>query len=63
MPTLVLDSLGSSGDLTGMTATVARHLPQGQHERLPGGWHGVDDQTLASAIRGFLEDHVPGGQP
>ncbi|HUG83846.1 MAG TPA: alpha/beta hydrolase [Euzebya sp.] len=55
VPTLVLNSLGSGDDLTGMAAKVARHLPHAQHQRLPGGWHGVEDQALASAIRGFLE--------
>ncbi len=54
MPTLVLDSLGSTADLTGMAATVAAHLPYAQHQSLPGGWHGIEDQALASSIRAFL---------
>jgi hypothetical protein len=54
VPTLVVDSLGSTDDLTGMANVVARCLPDARHQSLPGGWHGVDDQALASAIRTFL---------
>jgi hypothetical protein len=54
VPTLVLDSLGSSDDLTGMADVVARCLPDARHQSLPGEWHRVDDQALASAIRTFL---------
>jgi pimeloyl-ACP methyl ester carboxylesterase len=54
VPTLVLDSQGSTDDLTGMAATVARHLPNARYQSLPGDWHGVDDNALASALRSFL---------
>lgn len=54
VPTLVLDSQGSTDDLTGMAATVARHLPNARHQSLPGDWHGVDDDALASALRSFF---------
>ena len=36
VPTLVIDSEGSTDDLTGMAATVARHLPDARHRSLPG---------------------------
>jgi pimeloyl-ACP methyl ester carboxylesterase len=54
VPTLVLDSRGSTDDLTGMASTVARHLPDARYQSLPGDWHGVDDDALASALRSFL---------
>lgn len=54
VPTLVLDSLGSSDGLTGMAEVVAGCLPDARHQSLPGEWHRVDDQALASAIRTFL---------
>jgi hypothetical protein len=54
VPTLVLDSDGSTDDLTGMAATVASNIPHAEHHSLPGGWHGVDDDALATALRTFL---------
>jgi pimeloyl-ACP methyl ester carboxylesterase len=62
VPTLVLDSQGSTDDLTGMAATVARHLPNARYQSLPGGWHGVDDDELASALRSFLLAPTPAGE-
>jgi pimeloyl-ACP methyl ester carboxylesterase len=53
-PTLVLDSMGSSPDLTGWTAAVAEELPDGSHRSLAGEWHGVPDETLAAALTEFL---------
>jgi pimeloyl-ACP methyl ester carboxylesterase len=53
-PTLVLDSAGSTDDLTGMAATVARHIPGSAHLSLPGEWHGVADRHLASALTTFF---------
>jgi hypothetical protein len=53
-PTLVLDSQGSSDDLTTMTSLVARTLPDGTRRSLPGAWHGVPDETLAPALVEFL---------
>jgi hypothetical protein len=54
MPTLVLDSEGSSDDLLGMAATVARGLPKGFHCSLAGEWHGVSDQVLAPVLIDFF---------
>ncbi|HEX5967479.1 MAG TPA: alpha/beta hydrolase [Intrasporangium sp.] len=54
VPTLVLDSEGSSDDLTGMAATVAGALPNGSHRSLPGAWHGVPDHVLAPALIDFF---------
>lgn len=54
VPTLVLDSMGSSDDLTGWAATVAADLPDGSHRSLAGEWHGVPDETLADALREFF---------
>jgi pimeloyl-ACP methyl ester carboxylesterase len=54
VPTLVLDSIGSSDDLTGWAATVAQLLPDGNHCSLSGEWHGVPDETLAGALRDFF---------
>lgn len=54
MPTLVLDSEGSTDDLTGMAATVARALPRGEHRSLAGGWHGVPDEIVAPVLVEFF---------
>jgi pimeloyl-ACP methyl ester carboxylesterase len=54
IPTLVLDSAGSSDDLTGWAASVARQLPDGSHRSLPGEWHGVADDVLAPVLVDFL---------
>ena len=54
VPTLVLDSEGSSDDLTGWAARVAARLPKGSHRSLPGEWHGVPDETLAPVVIRFL---------
>jgi pimeloyl-ACP methyl ester carboxylesterase len=53
-PTLVLDSSGSSDDLTGSAATVAAALPNGVHRPLPGGWHGVPHEVLAPVLIEFF---------
>jgi pimeloyl-ACP methyl ester carboxylesterase len=53
-PTLVLDSAGSSDDLTGWAAAVARRLPDATHRSLAGEWHGVADDVLAPALVEFL---------
>lgn len=52
--TLVIDSEGSTDDLTGMAATVARALPQASHVSLPGEWHGPRDEDLASTLVTFF---------
>jgi pimeloyl-ACP methyl ester carboxylesterase len=54
VPTLVLDSQGSSDDLTGMAATVAEHLPNAAHRSLAGQWHGISDDVLAPALTEFF---------
>ena len=54
VPTLVLDSQGSSGDLTGMSAAVVKALPNGSHRSLAGAWHGVPDETLAPVLIEFF---------
>ena len=55
-PTLVIDSQGSTGELTGMAATVVEALPNGTHRSLAGAWHGVPDDALAPVLTGFLRD-------
>jgi len=55
-PTLVIDSQGSTGDLTGMAATVVEALPNGTHRSLAGAWHGVPDDALAPVLTGFFRD-------
>jgi pimeloyl-ACP methyl ester carboxylesterase len=53
-PTLVVDSQGSSGHLTGMSAAVVKALPNGVHRSLLGAWHGVPDETLAPVLIEFF---------
>lgn len=53
-PTLVLDSQTSTDDLTGMAATVAQALPHATHRSLPGHWHGVSDDLLATVLTEFF---------
>jgi pimeloyl-ACP methyl ester carboxylesterase len=53
-PTLVIDSQGSSDDLTGSTATIVAALPNGSHRSLPGEWHGVPGETLAPVLTEFF---------
>jgi pimeloyl-ACP methyl ester carboxylesterase len=57
-PTLVLDSTGSTDDITGSAAAVARLLPRAVHRSLPGQWHRVDDDTLAAALMEFFTDEA-----
>lgn len=52
--TLVLDSLGSSDDLTGMAATVAKRMPNATRQSLAGEWHGVPDDVLAPVLTEFF---------
>lgn len=56
-PTLVLDSAGSTDDLTGAAATVAAGLPHGRHRSLPGSWHGAPDEVVAPVVLEFLTAH------
>jgi hypothetical protein len=53
-PTLVLDSEGSSDDLTGFAAAIVDALPNGTHRSLPGEWHGVDAAVLAPVLTQFF---------
>jgi len=53
-PTLVLDSEGSTGDLTGWAAAVVEALPNGSHRSLEGEWHGVADEVLAPVLTEFF---------
>jgi pimeloyl-ACP methyl ester carboxylesterase len=54
VPTLVIDSYGSSGDLVGMVAAVVEALPHGSHRSLTGEWHGVPHERLAPVLAGYL---------
>lgn len=54
VPTLVLDSSGTTGDLPEWAAAVSAALPQGTARSLPGEWHGVADEDLAAALREFF---------
>jgi pimeloyl-ACP methyl ester carboxylesterase len=54
VPTLVLDSAGSTGKLTGWAAAVAAALPRGDHRSLPGQWHAVADTEIAAVLRTLL---------
>jgi pimeloyl-ACP methyl ester carboxylesterase len=54
VPTLVLDSQGSGDDLTGMAASVSKHMPNTTHRSLAGQWHGVSDGVLAPALTDFF---------
>jgi pimeloyl-ACP methyl ester carboxylesterase len=54
LPTLVLDSAGSTDDLTGWAATAAKQMPRGEHRSLAGEWHSVPDETLAPVLSEFF---------
>ena len=54
VPTLVIDSVDSSGDLTGWAAAVAEGLPDGAHRSLLGEWHSVADEDLAPVLVEFF---------
>lgn len=58
VPTLILDSEGSSDDLTGSAATAARQIPGAQHKSLPGEWHVVAPELIAPEIRAFFGPFV-----
>lgn len=53
-PALVIDSIDSSGALTGWAEAVARELPNGSHISLPGEWHHVPDEDIARVLVEFL---------
>jgi pimeloyl-ACP methyl ester carboxylesterase len=54
VPTLVLDSEGSTDDLTGWAARVVSLIPMARHKSLPGEWHGVAPELIAAELRGFF---------
>ena len=54
VPTLVLDSRGSTDNLTGWAATVAAQIPLGSHRSLAGQWHGVPDEVMAPVLVEFF---------
>lgn len=53
-PTLVLDSEGSTDNLSGWAVDVARRLPCATHRSLPGKWHSVDSEALAETLTDFF---------
>lgn len=55
-PTLVLDSSGSSEDLSGWAASVASQLPDARHRSLAGEWHTVADEVLAPVLIEFFRE-------
>ncbi len=52
--TLVLDSMGSTDDLSGWAATAAGRLPRASHRSLAGEWHAVPDEILAPVLVEFF---------
>ena len=54
VPTLVIDSEGSTGDLSGWAAAIMEALPNGTHRSLTGEWHGVADEDLAPVLTEFF---------
>jgi pimeloyl-ACP methyl ester carboxylesterase len=54
VPTLVLDSEGSTDNLSGWAASVASQLPRASHRSLAGEWHSVPDDILAPALVEFF---------
>jgi len=54
VPTLILDSEGSSTNITGMAAAVAAAMPHATHLSLAGEWHGVPDDVLGPALTDFF---------
>ena len=54
VPALVLDSSGSSADLTGWAAAVVGALPRAEHRSFDAQWHSVPDAELAPVVRDFV---------
>lgn len=54
VPTLVIDSAGTTGDLPGWAAALVAALPDGRHVSLPGAWHDVAPEVLAPALLDFF---------
>ena len=53
-PVLVLDSEGSSDDLTCSSAQAAQLIPNARHKSLPGEWHTVAPELIAAELRRFF---------
>lgn len=56
--TLVIDSEGSTDNLTGWAARVAGYVPHARHLSLPGEWHTVPDEMLAPVLVDFFSEGV-----
>lgn len=54
VPTLVLDSQGSSDDLAGGSTAIVQALPKATRRSLAGEWHGVADEALAPVLIEFF---------
>lgn len=54
IPVLVLDSEGSSDDLTSSSAQAARLIPDAAHKSLPGEWHTVAPDLIVAELRRFF---------
>lgn len=52
-PTLILDSDGSTDNLTGSAAQAAKQIPGASHRSLAGEWHTVAPSLLATEIQSF----------
>jgi pimeloyl-ACP methyl ester carboxylesterase len=55
VPTFVLESQGSTDNLTGMAAAVANAMPNSSHRSLAGAWHGVPDDVLAPVLTEYFK--------
>lgn len=56
-PTLLMASQRTAPYLIGCAQALAESIPGSLLRLLPGGWHGVDDDTLVTAIHDFVMDH------
>ena len=54
VPVLVLDSEGSTDNLTSWAATAAQLIPDARHKSLPGEWHMVAPDLIAAEIKHFF---------
>lgn len=54
VPVLVVDSEGSTDDITGSATAATAALPHATHRSLHGGWHGVPDADLAVVLTEFF---------
>jgi pimeloyl-ACP methyl ester carboxylesterase len=63
VPTLVLDSEGSTDNLSGSAAAAARLIPNARHKSLPGEWHTVAPALIAAEIKRFFGPLVNAREP